>query len=94
MVISSESFQPEMPNGQSRNSMRFSDMKDEYDFSMSQRNPYSKQLKEQITIRIDQDTIEYFRKMAEDKGIPYQSLINLYLRDCAQTHKELKVKWA
>ncbi len=74
--------------------MRALDMKDEYDFSKSRRNPYSKQLKKQITIRIDEDTIDYFREMAEDKGIPYQSLINLYLRDCAQTHKELKVKWA
>jgi len=69
-------------------------MKDEYDFSESRRNFYSKQLKKQITIRIDEDTIEYFKEMAEDKGIPYQSLINLYLRDCAQTHKELKVEWA
>ncbi len=69
-------------------------MKDEYDFSQSRRNPYSKQLKKQITIRIDEDTINYFKEMAEDIGIPYQSLINLYLRDCAQTHKELKVKWA
>ncbi len=69
-------------------------MKDEYDFSKSRRNPYSTQLKKQITIRIDEDTIDYFKEMAEDKGIPYQSLINLYLRDCAQTQKELKVKWA
>ena len=69
-------------------------MKDEYDFSKSRKNPYSQKLKKQITIRIDQDTIEYFRQMAEDKGIPYQSLINLYLRDCAQTHKELKATWA
>ncbi len=74
--------------------MRASNMKDEYDFSRSQRNPYGKQLKKQITIRIDEDTIEYFQKMANDKGIPYHILINLYLRDCAQTHRELKVKWA
>ena len=65
-------------------------MRDNYDFSKSVKNPYAKKLKKQITIRVDEDTITYFKNMAEDKGIPYQSLINLYLRDCAQTHKELK----
>ena len=69
-------------------------MRDNYDFSNSVKNPYSKKLKKQVTIRLDEDTIEYFKGMAEDKGIPYQSLINLYLRDCAEKHKELKVKWA
>ncbi|MES9859688.1 MAG: BrnA antitoxin family protein [Candidatus Thiodiazotropha sp. LLP2] len=69
-------------------------MRDNYDFSNSVKNPYSKKLKKQVTIRLDEDTIDYFKNMAEDKGIPYQSLINLYLRDCADNHKELKVKWA
>jgi len=69
-------------------------MRDSYDFSKSVKNPYSKKLKKQVTIRLDEDTIEYFKGMAEDKGIPYQSLINLYLRDCADSHRELKVKWA
>lgn len=69
-------------------------MRDEYDFSSSRKNPYAKHLKKQITIRIDEDTIEYFKQMAEDKGIPYQSLINLYLRDCAETHRELKATWS
>jgi uncharacterized protein (DUF4415 family) len=69
-------------------------MRDSYDFSKSKRNPYAKRLKKQITIRIDEDTIEYFKEMAEEKGIPYQSLINLYLRDCAEAHRKLKVKWA
>ncbi len=69
-------------------------MRDNYDFSKSKRNPYAKRLKKQITIRIDEDTIEYFKDMAEEKGIPYQSLINLYLRDCAETHRKLKIKWA
>ncbi len=68
-------------------------MRDNYDFSKSVRNPYSKKLKKQVTIRLDEDTIEYFKGMAEDKGIPYQSLINLYLRDCADSHRELKVNW-
>ncbi|MDH3527757.1 MAG: BrnA antitoxin family protein [Gammaproteobacteria bacterium] len=69
-------------------------MKDNYDFSKSKRNPYAKRLKKQITIRIDEDTIAYFKEMAEEKGIPYQSLINLYLRDCAEVHRKLKIKWA
>ena len=69
-------------------------MRDNYDFSHSTKNPYSKKLKKQVTIRLDEDTIEYFKGMAEDKGIPYQSLINLYLRDCAEKHKQLKVNWA
>jgi len=68
-------------------------MKDNYDFSNSIKNPYAKKLKKQITIRLDEDTIEYFKEMAEDKDIPYQSLINLYLRDCASSHKKLKLKW-
>ena len=65
-------------------------MRDHYDFSNSEKNPYAKRLKKQVTIRLDEDTISYFKHMADDKGIPYQSLINLYLRDCAQNHKELK----
>lgn len=69
-------------------------MRDNYDFSKSVKNPYSKKLKKQVTIRLDEDTIDYFKNMAEEKGIPYQSLINLYLRDCADKHKDLKVKWA
>lgn len=68
-------------------------MKDNYDFSKSVKNPYAKQLKKQITIRIDEETIQYFKKLAEDKGIPYQSLINLYLRDCAHSGRKLKTKW-
>ena len=69
-------------------------MRESYDFSKSVKNPYAKHLKRQITIRLDKDTISYFKNMAEDKGIPYQSLINLYLRDCALEHRELKTKWA
>ncbi len=68
-------------------------MRNSYDFSDSTGNPYAKKLKKQITIRLDEDTIGYFKKLAESKGIPYQSLINLYLRDCAQSHRELKLKW-
>jgi len=68
-------------------------MRDSYDFSESIKNPYAKRLKKQITIRLDENTISYFKTMAEDKGIPYQSLINLYLRDCALEHRKLKTQW-
>ena len=68
-------------------------MRKNYDFSKSKPNPYAQKLKKQITIRLDEDTVEYFKAMAEEKGIPYQSLINLYLRDCAQEHKDLKLQW-
>jgi uncharacterized protein (DUF4415 family) len=73
--------------------MRAIDMRDHYDFSDSVKNPYAKKLKKQITIRLDEDTVGYFKEMADEKGIPYQSLINLYLRDCAQSHKDLQLNW-
>jgi len=69
-------------------------MRSEYDFSKSKKNPYPQALKKQITIRIDEPTIEYFKKLSEQMGVPYQSLINLYLRECAESHKVLKLKWA
>ena len=75
------------------NNMRSTDMRDQYDFSNSVPNPYVKQLKKQITIRLDQDVIEYFKQLSEQNGIPYQNLINLYLKDCASSHKELKMNW-
>ena len=68
-------------------------MRESYDFSKSRPNPYARRLKKQVTMRIDQETIAYFKSMAEDKGIPYQSLINLYLRDCAQSQRDLKLQW-
>ncbi len=68
-------------------------MRKNYDFSKSISNPYAQKLKKQITIRLDEDTIAYFKNMAEDKGLPYQGLINLYLRDCAQSHKNLNLQW-
>jgi predicted DNA binding CopG/RHH family protein len=69
-------------------------MRDNYDFSKSVKNPYSKKLKKQISIRIDSETIHYFKTMAEELGLPYQSLINFYLKDCAQKKKKLKANWA
>ena len=64
-------------------------MKEEYDFS----NPYVKKLKKQITINLDVDTIDYFKRQAEATGVPYQTLINLYLSDCAARKKELQLSW-
>ena len=68
-------------------------MKKRYDFSKSARNPYLKKPKKQLTIRLDEDTIEYFRSLSEESGIPYQSLINLYLRNCVAENKRLHMKW-
>lgn len=68
-------------------------MKSEYDFSHSRSNPYVRQLKKQVTIRLDGDTILYFRKLSDDNGIPYQTLINLYLKDCAIKHKKISLDW-
>jgi predicted DNA binding CopG/RHH family protein len=68
-------------------------MKKEYDFSKARKNPYAKRLKKQITIRLDEPTIEYFKRVAELSGIPYQTLINLYLRDCAQKGRKLSMDW-
>ena len=68
-------------------------MREEYDFSNGRKNPYAKRLKKQITINIDSDTINYFKEQAEDSGIPYQTLINLYLSDCASQNKRLQTTW-
>ena len=68
-------------------------MKKRYDFSKSTRNPYLNKAKKQLTIRLDTDTVAYFKALAEKKGIPYQNLINLYLRDCAESAKTLTMKW-
>jgi uncharacterized protein (DUF4415 family) len=68
-------------------------MRKEYDFSNAKKNPYASQLKKQVTIRLDEDSIDYFKSLSEEVGIPYQSLINLYLRDCAASHRKLKLDW-
>ena len=68
-------------------------MRKEYDFSKSRKNPYIAQLKKQITIRLDEDSITYFKAVSEEVGIPYQSLINLYLRDCAASRRKLNLNW-
>jgi uncharacterized protein (DUF4415 family) len=70
-------------------------MKDHYDFSKmkGRKNPYIKYLKQPVTMRLDRDTVSYFKSMSEQTGIPYQSLINLYLRDCAVNHRKLRMTW-
>ena len=69
-------------------------MRKEYDFTAARKNPYAAQLKKQITIRLDEESISYFKSISQDAGIPYQSLINLYLRDCAASHRKLKLNWS
>lgn len=70
-------------------------MKKEYDLKKmkSRKNPYANRLKKQITIRLDNSTIDYFKKLSEETGFSYQALINLYLRDCAENQKKLRVEW-
>ena len=68
-------------------------MKTEYDFSKAKKNPYAKRLKRRVSIRLGTPTVEYFKGLAEETGIPYQTLINLYLRDCAESKRELNMDW-
>jgi predicted DNA binding CopG/RHH family protein len=68
-------------------------MRKHYDFSNARKNPYSVQLKKPVTIRLDESSITYFKTLAEETGIPYQSLINLYLKDCAASGKRLSMDW-
>ena len=69
-------------------------MRKEYDFTAAKKNPYAAQLKKQITIRLDEESIGYVKAISQDAGIPYQSLINLYLRDCAANHRKLNLNWS
>ena len=71
-------------------------MRDNYDFSKmkGRKNPYTKYLKQPVTIRLDRDSVEYFKNLTEETGIPYQTLINLYLRDCAINKRKLQMQWA
>jgi len=68
-------------------------MRKEYDFSKAKKNPYASLLKKQVTIRLDEGTVKYFKELATDAGIPYQTLINLYLRDCAASGRKLSIEW-
>ncbi|MBK9063071.1 MAG: BrnA antitoxin family protein [Acidobacteria bacterium] len=68
-------------------------MRKHYDFSKGRPNPYARRLKRQITLRLDEATITYFRSLSVETAIPYQSLINLYLRECAASKKHLRLSW-
>ncbi len=68
-------------------------MRKEYDFSKSRANPYAKRLKKPITIRLDPDALDYFKKTAESVAMPYQTLINLYLKDCANKRRKPELSW-
>lgn len=70
-------------------------MKDQYDLSKmkSRKNPYVSKLKKPVTMRLSEDVIDYFKRMSEENGVPYQSLINLYLRDCVAQHRKIDISW-
>lgn len=70
-------------------------MKAEYDFSTmkARKNPYASKLKKPVTMRLSEDVVAYFKSMASDAGVPYQSLINLYLRDCLAHNRRIEIKW-
>ena len=68
-------------------------MRKEYDFSKARKNPYASQLKKPVTIRLDEASVAYFKEVSEEDGIPYQSVINLYLRECAANHRKLELTW-
>jgi predicted DNA binding CopG/RHH family protein len=68
-------------------------MKKEYDFSKARKNPYAKRLKRSVTIRLDEGTVDYLKRLATESEIPYQTLINLYLRDCAAHGRQLALSW-
>ena len=70
-------------------------MKKEYGLAKmkSRKNPYASKLKKPVTMRLGEDVINYFKAMAEESGVPYQSLINLYLRDCVAQHRKVDISW-
>jgi uncharacterized protein (DUF4415 family) len=70
-------------------------MREHYDFTKmkGKKNPYVKYLKQPVTMRLDRDSVDYFKSLSEESGIPYQTLINLYLRDCATSERKLDMKW-
>lgn len=70
-------------------------MKDEYDLTKmkSRPNPYADQLKQSVTMRLNADIIEYFKQMSYESGMPYQSLINLYLKDCMENNRKIDISW-
>ena len=99
MITSSESFQqgkqPKVKQKHITDMQEVKSMREEYDIENlnPRRNPYVKRLKKQITINIDNETIDFFKEQSEESGIPYQTLINLYLSDCAKNKKQLQMSW-
>ena len=69
------------------------DMREEYDFTKARKNPYASRIRKQITINLDETAIDYFKKMAVETGIPYQTLINLYLADCVKNKRKIDLTW-
>ncbi|MDO5654356.1 MAG: BrnA antitoxin family protein [Brachymonas sp.] len=90
--MSFESFLPERQPPMNPDNMVVN-MRKEYDFSNAKKNPYASMLKKQITLRLDQQSIDYFKSVSAEVGIPYQSLINLYLRECAASNRKLNMQW-
>ena len=68
-------------------------MREEYDFSGSVPNPYSNKLKKQVTVRLEEEIVDYFKALSEETEIPYQTLINLYLKDCVKAQRKLSLEW-
>ena len=68
-------------------------MRKEYDFSKAKRSPYAKRLKQSVTMRLDKATLDYFKGLAEELDVPYQTLINHYLRDCARSGRRPSMHW-
>ena len=69
------------------------EMEEEYDFTKAKKNPYAKKLRQQVTINLDSSVIDYFKEMSALSGIPYQTLINLYLSDCVKSRRQLNISW-
>lgn len=69
-------------------------MRKEYDFSKSRKSPYAKMLKKTVTMRLDENSVAYFKQLGAEMGMPYQNLINLYLRDCVTQNRRPKIDWA
>ena len=89
-----ESYRQEKQITLKSHSIEENKMRDNYDFSNGIKNPYADRLKKQITIRLDDQVIDYFKNMAEETGMPYQNIINYYLLDCVKEKKHLEVTFS
>ncbi len=93
--MSSASSPPARRRTEKPSTTEVNDVKAEYDLSKmkSRRNPYAAKLKKSVTMRLSEDVVQYFKAMAAEAGVPYQSLINLYLRDCLAQNRKVEIKW-